>query len=133
MTETQRKFLTEYLGECWHEREQGRKLLYWYCKHCGNYLNINSGEDIPRRTFTTAQDKQDLLEAIIRKNEWYSVVWDMNGELMESQSGEFAGFKNYAKSFLFALSDSNESFTIKLIQLSPLETADLICRWKGIS
>jgi predicted Zn-dependent protease len=103
MTETQRKWLLKYIDKEWLHTD-----------------------------FTYAQDKQDLLEAVIRKNEWYSVVWDMNGELMESQSGEFAGFKNYAKSFLFALSDSNESFTIKLIQLSPLETADLICRWKGV-
>ncbi len=102
MTETQRKWLLKYIDKEWLHTD-----------------------------FTTAQDKQDLLEAIIRKNEWYSVVWDMNGELMESQSGEFAGFKNYAKAFLFAQSDSNESFTIKLILLSPLETADLICRWKG--
>jgi hypothetical protein len=118
MTETQRKFLTEYLGECWHSQE--------------TYYDCEKAEIVQRRTFTDLKDKQDLLEAVIKKNEWYSVVWDMNGELMESQSGEFAGFKNYAKSFLFALSDSNESFTIKLIQLSPLETADLICKWKGV-
>ena len=120
MTESQKRFLTSYLGEEWKG-----DIVDGICERCGTVFSVN-------RTFTTTQDKQDLLETIIRKNEWYSVVWDMNGELMESQSGEFAGFKNYAKSFLFALSDSNESFTIKLIQLSPLETADLICRWKGV-
>ena len=132
MTETQRKWLTEYLGECDHNNDKNSG-IFNRCT-CGAICG-NLAEHIKEqnRTFTTAQDKQDLLEAIIRKNEWYSVVWDMNGELMESQSGEFAGFKNYAKSFLFALSDSNESFTIKLIQLSPLETAELICRWKGVS
>jgi hypothetical protein len=139
MTETQRRFLTEYLGECWHEMkvvDYNGTVRYqtMECYKCGCICNVDlpSYHRAMQRTFTTIQDKQDLLEAIIRKNEWYSVVWDMNGELMESQSGEFAGFKNYAKSFLFALSDSNESFTIKLIQLSPLETAELICKWKGV-
>ena len=120
MTESQKRFLHEYLGE-----QRKGNITDAICERCGTVFSVN-------RTFTEPKDKQDLLETIIRKNEWYSVVWDMNGELMESQSGEFAGFKNYAKFFLFALSDSNESFTIKLIQLSPLETAELICKWKGV-
>ena len=134
MTESQRKFLTGYLGECWHDISGGisEDMMSLKCGVCGKWLHILDIELYCQRTFTEPKDKQDLLEAIIRKNEWYSVVWDMNGELMESQSGEFAGFKNYAKSFLFALSDSNESFTIKLIQLSPIETAELICKWKGV-
>lgn len=125
MTETQKRFLTSYLGECWIDHNNPDQLIY------ARQVYIDKST-LRNRTFTEPKDKQDLLETIIRKNEWYSVVWDMNGELMESQSGEFAGFKNYAKSFLFALSDSNESFTIKLIQLPPIETAELICKWKGV-
>ena len=62
MTETQRKFLTEYLGECWHKDD--------VCPHCGYYCtgkSVYCCPPIPNRTFTDLKDKQDLLEAIIKK------------------------------------------------------------------
>jgi hypothetical protein len=100
MTETQRKFLTEYLGERWKG-----DIIDGICERCGTIFSTN-------RTFTTAQDKQDLLEAVIEKREW-----------------EY--FENYA--FNIAVGNPfTDNLIPWLIQLSPLETAELICRWKGV-
>jgi hypothetical protein len=85
MTETQRKFLTEYLGDEWLPGFQF---------------------DVFNRTFTTAQDKQDLLEAVIK-----------HGEFNDFLYSEF-------RKTLYVVSD--------IIQLSPEATAELICRWKGV-
>ena len=96
MTETQSKFLTEYLGECWKG-----DIVDGICERCGTVFSTN-------RTFTTAQDKQDLLEAVIEKGEWddwLDYLWDKTPV---------------------------RSFSQWLIQLSPLETAKLICKWKGV-
>lgn len=96
MTETQSKFLTEYLGECWKG-----DIVDGICERCGTVFSTN-------RTFTTAQDKQDLLEAVIEKGEWddwLDYLWDKTPV---------------------------RSFSQWLIQLSPLETAELICKWKGV-
>ena len=97
MTETQSKFLTEYLGECWKG-----DIVDGICERCGTVFSTN-------RTFTTAQDKYDLLEKVIEKGEW-------------------DGFLNY----LWDKVDGGH-FTAWLIQLSPEKTAELICRWKVIS
>lgn len=103
MTETQRKFLTEYLGETIFPNPYQLKEI----------VKLN-------RTFATAQDKQDLLEAVIEKGEWLI---------------EYVGFARYLKA------EYNQQcveghyrnvFTAWLIQLSPLETAELICKWKGV-
>ena len=95
MTETQRKFLTEYLGECWHSQE--------------TYYDCEKADIVRRRTFTTAKDKQDLLEAVIKKEQSIYHVFSS-----------------------WSLDTGMDDFVVWLIKLSPLETADLICRWKGI-
>jgi uncharacterized protein YprB with RNaseH-like and TPR domain len=103
MTETQRKWLTEkFLGECWHDYQTGipPEIFLEQCTKCGQ---IKTDFDL-NRTFTTAQDKQDLLEKIDKKHEW-------------------KGFISHCV--------ENEEFSYKwLILLSPLETAELICKWK---
>ena len=68
MTETQRKFLTEYLGECWLVNEP-------------ETVEFEDGSPISRynRTFTELSDKQDLLERVIKKCEWdnwLDYLWD---------------------------------------------------------
>jgi uncharacterized OB-fold protein len=98
MTETQRKFLTEYLGECWKG-----DIIDGICERCGTIFSTN-------RSFTAAQDKQDLLKAVIEKGEWIE---------FEIQAMFLCPFK---------MTD----YTQWLIQLSPIETAELICRWKGV-
>ena len=90
MTETQRKWLTEYLGEKWLE------------------LTPTYDEFRRNRTFTSWQDKQDLLEKVIENGEW-------------------DGFLDH----LWDRVDGGH-FTAWLIKLSPEKTAELICRWKGV-
>jgi hypothetical protein len=92
MTETQRKWLTEYLGECWHSQE--------------TYYDCEKGYIVRRRTFTDLKDKQDLLEAVIRKDEFNDFLYS-----------EF-------RKTLYIISD--------IILLSPEATAELICKWKGV-
>lgn len=94
MTETQRKFLTEYLGECWHSQE--------------TYYDCEKGYIVRRRTFDTAQDKQDLLKTIIKKEQSIYHVFSS-----------------------WSLDTGMDDFVVWLIKLSPLETAELICKWKG--
>lgn len=100
LTETQRKWLTEYLGECWH----GYPYDIIGCDKCKN-------NDVDNRTFTTAQDKQDLLEKVIEKGEWE----ELKAYIKDSYPNPFMG-----------------DFSKELIQLSPLETAELVCKWKGV-
>ena len=119
MTETQRKFLTEYLGECWHEMkvvDYNGTVRYqtMECYKCGCICNVDlpSYHRAMQRTFTTIQDKKDLLMAIIEKGEW-------------------SEFHIYA----VGSCPSNwnpEEYTKWLIQLSPEKTAELICKWKGV-
>ena len=96
MTETQRKFLTEYLGECWKG-----DIIDGICGNLAEHIKEQN------RTFTTAQDKQDLLEAVIK-----------HGEFNDFLYSEF-------RKTLYVVSD--------IIQLSPEATAELICKWKGVS
>jgi hypothetical protein len=80
MTETQRKWLLKYIDKEWLHTD-----------------------------FTYAQDKQDLLEAVIKKEQSIYNVFSS-----------------------WSLDYGMDDFVVWLIKLSPLETADLICRWKGV-
>ena len=103
MTETQRKFLTEYLGECWIDHNNPDQLIY------ARQVYIDKST-LRNRTFTTAQDKQDLLMKVIEKGEWSKFEY----YAMLSCPGKFL------------------DYVIWLIPLSPLKTAELICKWKGV-
>jgi uncharacterized protein YprB with RNaseH-like and TPR domain len=106
MTETQRKFLTEYLGECWHDYQTGipPEIFLEQCTKCGQ---IKTDFDL-NRTFTTIQDKQDLLEAVIKKESIYHV------------------FSSWS------LDTGMDDFVVWLIKLSPEVIAEIICKWKGV-
>jgi hypothetical protein len=104
MTETQRKFLTEYLGECWHSQE--------------TYYDCEKGYIVRRRTFTDLKDKQDLLEAVINRREWM----DFCSMFIDSHKNKLA---------VRLWKDISDAMIMQwLIQLTPLETAELICKWK---
>lgn len=120
MTESQRKFLTGYLGECWHEVANPVLSSPQSCIKCGDHGYENGVSTL--RTFTDLKDKQDLLEKIIDKNEWNSVLFYMAPEILPE---EFIGFMKYAQTYC------EGDFTQWLIQLSPIETAELVCKWKG--
>jgi hypothetical protein len=95
MTETQRKFLTEYLGECWRSQE--------------TYYDCEKAEIVQRRTFTDLKDKQDLLKAVIKKEQSIYHVFSS-----------------------WSLDTGMDDFVVWLIKLSPEATAELICKWKGV-
>ena len=72
MNESDRKLLTEYMGECWHEDladENGR------CPICdkGLAIPIGAGRTLMswnRRTFDNGNDLYALKEKIAEKGEW---------------------------------------------------------------
>jgi len=117
LTETQPKWLTEYLGECWHKFN--RKLLR--CK-CGSKSDA-------RRTFADPKDKQDLLEKIIEKGEWRefdSYIFGHNYHNVRKYKR--CDYDDLDEFYDLMMSD----YSKWLIQLSPLETAELVCKWKGV-
>ena len=100
MTESQKRFLTSYLGEEWKG-----DIVDGICERCGTVFSVN-------RTFTTTQDKQDLLEAIIKSDVWFK-------------------FESFITSVFWSDDNINDKSVMSwLILLSPEETAELICKWK---
>jgi hypothetical protein len=74
MTEDEKKRVTIWLGECWHETyvpdryEDGVESGIYVCNQCEELINF---DDIDvRRTFTTWQDYGDCFEKIVVKGEW---------------------------------------------------------------
>jgi hypothetical protein len=112
MTETQRKFLTEYLGECWRSQE--------------TYYDCEKGHIVQRRTFTDLKDKQDLLEKVIEKGEWDDFI----NIAYQEYSSQFP-FAYGEKICMSSLESRFHHYYKWLILLSPEETAELICKWKG--
>lgn len=67
MNTEQKKAVTKWLGECWHEKPVDR--LYYpscYCKLCGNYIDDWAYLERERRTFTDPAD--------------FFAVWERLGE-----------------------------------------------------
>ncbi|MDD5095862.1 MAG: hypothetical protein PHV74_16040 [Dehalococcoidia bacterium] len=70
MNDEDRKLLTEYLGECWHEWTGGvavktSSITTIMCQKCGKI----KWHDLPR-TFTTRSDMMGLYQAIAKKGKW---------------------------------------------------------------
>jgi hypothetical protein len=67
LTESEKKLLTEFLGECWHDR-----LIPVHasgvCRHCNIYMD--DWNDVIQRTFTAWQDLGDLKEELVKKGMW---------------------------------------------------------------
>ena len=59
-----RKMLTEYMGECWHEPGRIGRFTR-ICRKCGK-----KGVSNRHRTFTIWRDLGDLKEVIVEKGEW---------------------------------------------------------------
>jgi hypothetical protein len=82
MIETDRKLLTEYLGECWHEwqyiKGSIRQELFQCCK-CGEACKGVASEEQKQRTFTTREDLYDLFGKIYEAGRWEefeAYAWD---------------------------------------------------------
>lgn len=67
LTDTQRRYLTELIGECWHEMDtQGVMadtdgIQFIVCKHCSKDFDIKKGLN---RTFLTPDDFFAVVRAI---------------------------------------------------------------------
>ena len=103
MTETQRKWLHEYLVERWFDWD-----------NCVGFTHR------PNRTFTGLKDKQDLLEAVMNRREWM----DFCSMFIDSHKNKLA---------VRLWKDISDAMIMQwLIQLTPIKTAELICKWKGV-
>jgi hypothetical protein len=71
MNDKDRKFLTEWMGECWHnpsgETHYNHGLDYprLTCRYCGCLVTTN-------RTFDTPEDSHWLKKKLVEKGEWLS-------------------------------------------------------------
>ena len=73
MTDEQRKALTLYLGECWHEAEKryvnlggmNTEVPMWICKHCGDGSTSSDISWAKHRTFTTDADMMALFRKMV--------------------------------------------------------------------
>lgn len=84
MIETDRKLLTEYLGECWHELLTDSDFPA-LCS-CGKGFTT---DDHHNRTFTTREDMMDLYEVIWKKREWERFIDYSGNEDTEHDCSEF--------------------------------------------
>jgi hypothetical protein len=68
LSDDDKKLLTEFLGECWHDR-----LIPVHasgvCRHCNIYMD--DWNDVIQRTFTTWQDLGDLKDKLVEKGMWW--------------------------------------------------------------
>lgn len=115
LSDEQKKMLTEFLGECWHESEEDDRR----CIHCQKHLEgwrikdlknndifiVNS--KIEYRTFTSWQDLGDLKENIVKMGEWESFL--IYAASTFSPDREMKNFTNYL--------------------LDPTRFSELVARW----
>lgn len=126
MNESQRKWLTLYIGECWHEWYGGPMFggtipddwpISDECKKCHTPRHFYAGHfgEMNRytghRTFTTWADLGAVKEAIEQKGEWASFQTFASGEYLKDDSGQFF-------------------FTLWLF--NPSRFCELVCAWKGV-
>lgn len=90
LSDEQKKMLTEFLGECWHESEEDdRRCIHcqkhlegWWIKDLKNNDIFIVNSKIEYRTFTSWQDLGDLKEKIVEMWEWrtfYRWAYDYAG------------------------------------------------------
>ena len=115
LTENQIKELIKYTGNKYHKivEEHDFGLDGYALCACGQ---LDCCEHNP--TFTTPDDKDVLLRAIIEKGEWE----DFYGYFIDN---EYMNLNNSN------LSARKLDIMVYMILLSPLETAELVCKWKG--
>lgn len=92
MTDEQRKALTLYLGECWHEAEKryvnlggmNTEVPMWICKHCGDGSTSSDISWAKHRTFTTDADMMALYRRIEKDGKWDDFVKHTNAKWGEN-------------------------------------------------
>ena len=69
MNDENKKLLTEYMGDCWHEPgdQVSKESPVMQCAKCKKYYHPMSGF----RTFTTRSDMMDLYDRLFQKHKWH--------------------------------------------------------------
>jgi len=89
MNDDDRKALTLYLGECWHEPDSecalgreynGGGMMKQKCLKCGCLLSTTYQIYEDNRTFDTRADMMDLYEAIVKRGEFSSIFNYLHGK-----------------------------------------------------
>lgn len=120
MTESQRKWLTEYIGECWHDPQifacdDGSYFIR--CTKCKNPAKTYT----TLRTFSTWADLGAGMEAIQKKGweEWDSFSYFAHGEWVAYEGADVPSYKECRRDFTAWL-------------FTPSRFFELVCRWKGV-
>ncbi len=82
MKDEDRKLLTEFLGECWHEMTDEipeQRLGYLYCPKCNMsfgaiHCSDWSGGEAFYRKFTTPDDMMAVKEKLVKKGLWEEFI-----------------------------------------------------------
>lgn len=74
LTESDKKMLTEWLGECWHEWEDNLPNNPTWCKKCSKgalWSDITRGDGFYlKRAFLTDTDMMDCMRQLVKKGKW---------------------------------------------------------------
>jgi len=103
MTEEQKKRLTEWLGECWHDENGGISddMFSFKCSKCGKYRHFVDIDLEDSRSFTTSIDMMDVKDKLVK-----------NGDDIEFEA--FVNLK-FHQDLTFKKVDRNTSFINWLI------------------
>lgn len=119
MNESQRKFLTGYIGECWHTLTAFLDNGIIECS-CGARMSRGPDEATfhveqeNNRTFTTWADLGAVKEAIERKGEWKAFIEWIPEHWWRQQEEE-----------------GRAEWSAWLI--NPSRLPELVCQWKGVA
>lgn len=70
LTESQKKMLSEWLGECWHDPVRPKPgSIFRKCSKCGSY----DMEDT--RTFLDPRDQQACIDKLVKEGKWEEFWW----------------------------------------------------------
>jgi hypothetical protein len=99
LTEAERKFLTEYLGECFHDENIAKDRLgysFAICEKCGA-----NRAAVTFRTFDTPADLHAVFSRMVEKEEWEGFEAEAH-QIYIHQVSEFCYREAYA-AWLFCL------------------------------
>ncbi len=127
LSESQKKALTAYIGECWHEDITHYDTAEFHKCSCGKDFTFSDEGTryfeqhlTTNRTFLTGNDMVAVMEAIVKKGEW-------------------RGFLKYVEDEFEKVRDVNLSWTEAFLAwlFRPTDEAGephfcrLVCEWKG--
>ena len=129
LTENQKRLLTEFLGECWHEYIKQPPLEKWEIDQgyiqtalcsCGSHSCLKSN-----RTFTTYQDLGDVKDKLVEKGLWRKFWWfsfEKESKARKLASGEVFSFSEWDAWLFRPTDESGNPHFCRLVSLFLEET-----------